>query len=567
MAERALATAFVNVVPGTADFEKVLKAKLSGTMPTLGGEGGKGFVGGFGGALSGIGGVLTASLGVGAVVGFTKSLVSAAEEEVKGNARLENIAKSMGLFGSETGAVVKRLQDYATQQQLSNGIDDDTVKATQAKLLTFKQLAVTAGEVGGSFDRATQAAIDLAAAGFGSAETNAIQLGKALQDPIKGITALARSGVTFTDTEKARIKTLVESNQIGEAQALILKAIETQVGGTAAATATGSEKMKAGFDNLKETIGLALLPTFTTFTDYMAVTVLPVLTKFFEEFQAGKTPLNDVFNAVGALIGFIKDNWTWISTLTVAIVAGVAAFKAYEGILVAVKLAKLAWIAVTTTMTVIMGLMRGATVASTLAQLGLNAALIANPIGLVIAAVVALVAGLVYFFTQTKIGQEAWKNFTAFLGSAIKVAGDVIAAVWQGIQTAFVAVFNFMSDYYTNFINFIIGGLNSIIDLANSALKVVNAVTGGSVNIKIPKVAPVKLPKLAQGGVISTPTRALIGEAGPEVVTPLKDFERMMGVGDGAKQTIVYNAAPNQSLDSEQALFQAMKRGKVLAGW
>lgn len=567
MAERALATAFVNVVPGTADFEKVLKAKLTGTMPNIGGEGGKGFVGGFGGALGGIGGVLTASLGVGAVVGFTKSLISAAEEEVKGNARLENIAKSMGLFGSETGAVVKRLQDYATQQQLSNGIDDDAVKATQAKLLTFKQLAVTAGEVGGSFDRATQAAIDLAAAGFGSAETNAIQLGKALQDPIKGITALARSGVTFTDTEKARIKTLVESNQIGEAQALILKAIETQVGGTAAATATGSEKMKAGFDNLKETIGLALLPTFTTFTDYMATSVLPALTKFFEEFQAGKTPLNDVFNAIGGLFTFIKDNWSLISTLTVAVVTGVAAFKAYEGILIAVKAAKLAWIAVSTTMTVIMGLMRGATIASTLAQLGLNAALIANPIGLVIAAVAALVAGLVYFFTQTKVGQAAWKAFTAFLGDAIRVAGDIIGAVWQGIQTAFVSVFNFISDYYTNFINFVLGGLNSIIDLANGALKIVNAVTGGSVNLKIPNVSSVKLPKLAAGGVISTPTRALIGEAGPEVVTPLKDFERIMGIGDGSNKTINYYAAPNQSLDAEQALFQAMKRGKVLAGW
>lgn len=72
---------------------------------------------------------------------------------------------------------------------------------------------------------------------------------------------------------------------------------------------------------------------------------------------------------------------------------------------------------------------------------------------------------------------------------------------------------------------------------------------------------------MAAGGYVTGPTPAIIGEAGPEVVTPLRDFERMMGIGNGATKTIIYNAAPNQSLDSEQALFQAMKRAKVVAGW
>lgn len=75
------------------------------------------------------------------------------------------------------------------------------------------------------------------------------------------------------------------------------------------------------------------------------------------------------------------------------------------------------------------------------------------------------------------------------------------------------------------------------------------------------------IPLMAKGGFVSRPTQAIIGEAGPEVVTPLKDFERMMGIGSGSGQTLNYYAAPNQSLDSEQALFTAMKRGKVVAGW
>lgn len=73
---------------------------------------------------------------------------------------------------------------------------------------------------------------------------------------------------------------------------------------------------------------------------------------------------------------------------------------------------------------------------------------------------------------------------------------------------------------------------------------------------------------MATGGFVTGPTPAIIGEAGPEVVYPLKDFERMMGLdGNGNGKTLVYYAAPNQSVDSEQALFQAMKRAKVVAGW
>lgn len=292
MAERALATAFVNIVPGTKDFDTKLKQQLTGKMSGVGDEAGGKFNKGFGGAVSKIGGFLSAALATGAVVGFTKSLIDAANAEVVGNKRLENIASSMGIFGKHAGDVAKRLEDVATQQQLTNGLDDDTIKLTQAKLLTFKDLAVTATKAGGAFDRATQAAIDMSAAGFGDAANNAVQLGKALNDPVKGINALTRSGITFTAEEKKRIETLVKSNKMGEAQNIVLKAIETQVGGTAAATATASDRMKQGWENLKETVGLALLPAFDKLATFMSNTVLPAMT-------TGAEKLGPIFAAVG----------------------------------------------------------------------------------------------------------------------------------------------------------------------------------------------------------------------------------------------------------------------------
>jgi hypothetical protein len=70
---------------------------------------------------------------------------------------------------------------------------------------------------------------------------------------------------------------------------------------------------------------------------------------------------------------------------------------------------------------------------------------------------------------------------------------------------------------------------------------------------------------LAEGGLVTGPTNALIGEAGPEVVIPLDRFERMMGDSVGAGRSINYYAAPNKSFDAEQELRLAMQRVRVLA--
>jgi hypothetical protein len=106
----------------------------------------------------------------------------------------------------------------------------------------------------------------MAAAGFGSAEGNAVQLGKALENPIKGIAALAKSGVTFTEQEKEKIKVLVESNKMLEAQEMVLAAIETQVGGTAKATADDTKRMQEGFAQFQQSLGLGLLPVLEAVT-------------------------------------------------------------------------------------------------------------------------------------------------------------------------------------------------------------------------------------------------------------------------------------------------------------
>ncbi len=198
---------------------------------------------------------LPASLAFGAITGAAGLFAKQAEEAAIAQRRLAQVLTTMG-YGEATDRVAK----YADELEKTVAVDGEVIKATQAKLATFKNLTASVGEAGGAFDRATVAALDLAAAGFGSAETNAVQLGKALQDPVKGLAALGRAGVTFTAQEKEKIKTLMESGRVLEAQDLVLKAIESQVGGTAEATASGFARMKIAMENTGESIGTILLP-------------------------------------------------------------------------------------------------------------------------------------------------------------------------------------------------------------------------------------------------------------------------------------------------------------------
>jgi hypothetical protein len=238
-------------------------------------------------------GALGIGLGLGSLVSYAKTATQGFENAQIASAKLANVMKSMGV-----GDATKRVDAYAESLQLVTAVDADVIKATQTKLATFANLTTTIDDAGGAFDRATVAALDLAAAGFGSAEGNAVQLGKALNDPIKGITSLAKSGVTFTTQEKAKIKTLVETNKILEAQDIILQAIETQVGGTAEAGASVFDRMKLSMDTVSDSIGEILLPYMKDFTDFLITDVIPNVQSFLKDLSNPDTETGKTFIAI-----------------------------------------------------------------------------------------------------------------------------------------------------------------------------------------------------------------------------------------------------------------------------
>ncbi len=226
-------------------------------------------LGGLSGKVKNVGKKLAAGFAVVGAAGFTmaRDLFEAFEEVSTANARIENLVGQLGNFEGKVGEVSDRLIDQAEATAKLTGVDRNLIKESQGLLLTFDNVNKTAGTVGGVFDRATQAAVDLSAAGFGSVDSAANQLGKALEDPVRGLGSLREVGVSFTAEQEELIKSLAESNDVLGAQDLLLKAVEGQVGGTAEATANGSDRIRQSFGLLKERIAEELGPEFEKLVD------------------------------------------------------------------------------------------------------------------------------------------------------------------------------------------------------------------------------------------------------------------------------------------------------------
>jgi hypothetical protein len=155
--------------------------------------------------------------------------------------------------------------------------DEEILNKVTAQLLTFTNIA------GPQFDRTQQAALDLATVLDGDLQSASIQLGKALNDPAKNLSALSRSGIQFSKEQIATIKSLQETNQLAEAQNIILAELERQYGGQAKAAAEvdgGITQLSNAFGDFKEQVGKQLLEALKP--------TIKALKEFFENLNRGR---------------------------------------------------------------------------------------------------------------------------------------------------------------------------------------------------------------------------------------------------------------------------------------
>lgn len=525
MAERALATAYVNIVPGTKAIENYLKTGLGGQAAGAGAKAGAGFGGAFktkfGSMVRGIAAPLAVAFGAGAVTSYFSQAIQGASD------LNEQATAVAAVFGSGSTAINQFADGAATRL----GQTKTQVLEASKSFGIFGKSAGLTEEANADFSTSlVTLATDLAS--FNN--TSVDEALNALSSGLRGESEpLRRYGVLLNEAslkeEALRLGIIKNTKQALTPQQKILaanSAIFAQTGvqqGDFAKTSEGLANqqriMTASFADAQATLGESLLPTMTTLVTFLNDSIIPTVKQFFQDFKDGKTPLNDVITGLQNVYKWVVDNQTWLGTLAAAVTGAFIAFKLWTGA-----------IALYNTVTKI----------ATGIQLAFNIVMAMNPIMLVVIAVAALVAGLVFFFTQTKLGQEIWANFTSFLATSWDFIVTAFSAAFDFISAAFKGYVNFWIGLFEGFINFAIDGVNGIVDGLNQALDGLAFVTGGAIDLNVGKIPNVNLPRLAKGGFVDSPTTALIGEAGPEVVTPLKDFERMMGLTGGGKDRPIY---------------------------
>jgi hypothetical protein len=193
---------------------------------------------------------LSVGAAVAGVVAIAKESIQLSRRQEDAEARLAGVLRATG---EAAGFNQDQLERMASGLQGVTTFGDEAIIEMQSLLLTFK------GIQGEGFERTTALSLDLSAAFGQDLKSSALQLGKALEDPATGLTALRRIGVSFTEEQKALIQSLQDAGDVAGAQGVILDVLEGQVGGVAQAmadTASGeAQQFQNAIGDLKEIFG------------------------------------------------------------------------------------------------------------------------------------------------------------------------------------------------------------------------------------------------------------------------------------------------------------------------
>lgn len=359
---------------------------------------------------------------------------------------------------------------------------------------------------------------------------------------------------------------------------------------------------------------LPLLPTFVNFANTLITALLPVLVSISEiirnfgpeivawglTFLGAKLAITGVIFAISgfnsivgvarggllALAGAQRTVTIWRRALNVSLLATAPILTRNVGAILA---STLAW---TRNTAVLIGArIAGLATASwlgivTAAQWLWNTALTANPIGIIVVAIAALIAGIIYLATQTQFFQTIWAGIV----TGVKASITWLTGAFTNLAKFFIGVFKAIGEGWANMWkgigNFFIGIINAVINGINSLIKLIN-----NISIPIPEWAQEffgskrlgfnigtigKIPALAKGGNVHGPTLALLGEGGrSETVTDLGGTNAMIantnallsrvqagevGVSDGEKENVIVNVYPSEGMNEDELAEKVIRK-------
>lgn len=256
-----------------------------------------------------IGGAL-AGVFAGVQIGqFLRGAVSEAEEAQTVMRQTNAVIQSTGGVAGVTAGHLQRMADRLSQVA---AVDDEVIQQGGNLLLTFRNVRAE----GGIFDDALASALDMSAALGTELQPNIMAVGRALNDPIAGLSRLTRMGVSFTQAQKDQVAAMMYFGDTAGAQRVILEELSTEFGGAAEANDTASQRMSVAWENIQETIGTLLLPALDSLSQ-----ALSGVSDWFSGLSENTQTL--ILALSGATVAFLA-LWAAASLPVAAVVAAIA---------------------------------------------------------------------------------------------------------------------------------------------------------------------------------------------------------------------------------------------------
>lgn len=172
------------------------------------------------------------------------------------------LAAVLKATGHAAGFTAEQIKQFANQRQRLTNFANEATTSAAAVLATFKEIK---GDV---FREAIIAAQDMSSVMETDLKSSIVQVGKALNDPIRGVSALSEVGVSFTDQQRKQIKALAEANQLMKAQKIILGELKGEFGGAAEAMRDDLTQLENAWNDIKVRVGkLTVIPAAKALKD------------------------------------------------------------------------------------------------------------------------------------------------------------------------------------------------------------------------------------------------------------------------------------------------------------
>jgi len=182
----------------------------------------------------------------------TRAAIAAAGVQLQAERKLGAVLQATAGAAKLSAGEIAR---YASELQSVTNFGDEATIAAAGVLATFKEIK------GDTFKDVLAIAQDMSSVMGSDLQGSIVQLGKAFNDPIRGASALAEVGVSFTDQQRNQIKTLQESGDLLGAQAVIMQELKSEFGGAAQALADPFTQMKNTVGDASESLGMLLIPS------------------------------------------------------------------------------------------------------------------------------------------------------------------------------------------------------------------------------------------------------------------------------------------------------------------